>query len=86
MNLGYLEPKSKLRWVPDYVFIPPPVSQNNAATYVRSLDKHISGAKAAGSKFAKPKRGAQTPPLLPSGSNWLPLVAAGFFTVMWPVN
>ena len=57
-NLGYIDPKeAKLRCVHECVFVPPQVSQDDADKDIESLDKRISDAKAAVSKFAKSKHG-----------------------------
>mmetsp|Transcript_69593 Transcript_69593/g.122807 ORF Transcript_69593/g.122807 Transcript_69593/m.122807 type:complete len:85 (+) Transcript_69593:637-891(+) len=48
----------KLRSAPDYVLIPPQLTQDDTDKDIKSLDKR--DAKAPGSKFAKSKPGALT--------------------------
>ena len=71
-NLGYIDPKEiKLRYVPGYVLVLPPVSQDDTDKDIESLDKRISDSKAAGSKFAKPNHGC------PNGPLYYPVVETG---------
>ena len=67
-KLGYLKPQDAvLRCAPDYVFVPPPISEGEVAKDIVSLEKRIADAKASGLRFAKAKPAS---PQAPASTQW----------------